>query len=503
MRIGIVGFLHESNTFSSVPTDLQSFRDSLFVTGEDVRSAMQDAHHEVGGFFQAADESEVTAVPLVMARALPSGTIDDQTFWHIVDGIQQQLTAALPLDGLLVAPHGATVSEHHPDADGFWLQQVRAIVGSDLPIIGTFDSHANLSPAMVDCCQALIGYGTNPHVDQRERGIEVGRLLVRTLRGEICPTMQATFPPMAISIDRQCTDEQPLKSLVSEFQVVTEQPGVLSTSLVLGFPYADVPEMGSAAVVVTDNDHTLARELADRLAGRMWDDREQLGCHANSVSEAIAECSTLAGPICLLDMGDNVGGGSSADGTELLRAVLQSKAGAVCAALFDPDAVQTCKVAGKGVRIELPVGAKVDRLHGTPLQISATIRSFHDGRFRESAVRHGGITEFDQGASVICDLDDGSTVLLTSRRMVPFSLAQLTSCGIDPLQYRFLIAKGVNAPIAAYQEVCNHFVRVNTPGSTCADMTQLSFQHRRRPMFPFEPDAVWPHSGSRTEQAFR
>jgi microcystin degradation protein MlrC len=137
------------------------------------------------------------------------------------------------------------------------------------------------------------------------------------------------------------------------------------------------------------------------------------------------------------------------------------------------------------------------------LRISATIRTFDDGRFRESAVRHGGITEFDQGASAVCDLDDGSTVLLTSRRMVPFSLAQLTSCGIDPLQYRFLIAKGVNAPIAAYQEVCNHFVRVNTPGSTCADMTQLTFQHRRLPMFPFEPEAVWPHAGSETKQASR
>ena len=41
-------------------------------------------------------------------------------------------------------------------------------------------------------------------------------------------------------------------------------PEVASLSLVLGFPYADVPEMGSSVVVVTDNDHALAKQSADR-----------------------------------------------------------------------------------------------------------------------------------------------------------------------------------------------------------------------------------------------
>ena len=36
---------------------------------------------------------------------------------------------------------------------------------------------------------------------------------------------------------------------------------------------------------------------------------------------------------------------------------------------------------------------------------------------------------------------------------------------------------------------------VNTPGSTCADMTQFHFARRRRPMYPFEPDTHWPPSG--------
>lgn len=81
--------------------------------------------------------------------------------------------------------------------------------------------------------------------------------------------------------------------------------------------------------------------------------------------------------------------------------------------------------------------------------------------------------------------------MLTSKRMVPFSLHQLTDFRIDPKAFRFIVAKGVNAPLAAYREVCPSFVRVDTPGSTAANMTLFAYRHRRRPMYPFEPDLSW------------
>jgi len=39
-------------------------------------------------------------------------------------------------------------------------------------------------------------------------------------------------------------------------------------------------------------------------------------------------------------------------------------------------------------------------------------------------------------------------------RTPPFSLKQLTFCGIDPSGYQLLVAKGVQAPLAAYAPVC-------------------------------------------------
>jgi microcystin degradation protein MlrC len=79
--------------------------------------------------------------------------------------------------------------------------------------------------------------------------------------------------------------------------------------------------------------------------------------------------------------------------------------------------------------------------------------------------------------------------MLTTKRMVPFSIKQLTSCGLDPAKFRILVAKGVHAPVAAYAPVSKHLIRVDTPGVTTGDLSRLEFRNRRRPMFPFEKDA--------------
>lgn len=489
MRIGIIALLHESNTFSVQPTTLDSFRENLLLTGESIRVALEASHHEVGGFFAGLDSAGATAVPVLAARALPSGTITASAFDRLMNQMLDAVRHSGPLDGVLVAPHGATVSESFPDADGHWLSELRQFVGPDLPIIGTLDAHANLSSPMVENCNALIAYRTNPHLDQRQRGTDAAELMVRTLQGQITPTLSAAFPPLVISIEKQCTEEPPLTSLYEFANEQLKREDVLSNSVLLGFPYADVAEMGSAALVVTDGDKPLANRLADELAQSLWSMREEFHTDFVSVRQAVDQCASTRGSVCLLDMGDNVGGGSSADGTELLDALHSNRIEHSFACLYDPESVAACERAGIGNQVTLDVGGRTDELHGKPIRMAMTVVSLHEGKFRESNPRHGGITEFDQGRTAVCRTDANLTLMLTSRRMVPFSLQQLVSCQLDPKQFRVLVAKGVNAPIAAYREICETFIRVNTMGSTCADLRRLPFQNRRRPMFPFESTA--------------
>lgn len=486
MRVGIIALLQESNTFIRQRTTLKHFEEDLLIEGEEVRGRLADAHHEIGGFFRGLAEAKIDAVPIFVARALPFGVIAADAFAALMQRLDDALAAAGPLDGLLVAPHGATVSESYPDADGHWLSRLRDRFGPHFPIVGTLDLHANLSPLMVEACDALIGYRTNPHLDQRRRGLDAAELISRTLRRAARPTMAAAFPPLVVNIERQLTTESPCRELYQEADRMLARPEVLSNSVLLGFPYADVAEVGAAVVVVTDDDPRLARQLANDFADRWWERRHDFAGRLISVAGAVDRARVLEGPVCLLDMGDNVGGGSPGDATWLIHELRQRGLQPAFACLYDPAAQAEAAAAGVGALVHLAVGGKTDELHGPPFEAEFIVRGLLDGKFEETQPRHGGFVRFDQGPTALVETRDGLTIMLTSRRMAPFSLRQLTAFGVEPARYRILVAKGVHAPVAAYAPVCQHLIRVDTPGVTSADLGRLPYRHRRRPMFPFE-----------------
>jgi microcystin degradation protein MlrC len=185
-------------------------------------------------------------------------------------------------------------------------------------------------------------------------------------------------------------------------------------------------------------------------------------------------------------MGDNVGGGSAADGTLIAHEIHRraDTTGFVC--LFDKESQELARAAGQGAHVTLSMGGKTDDRHGTPLKVEVTVKSVHDGTFEESEIRHGGYTHFEMGPTAVVVTDTGLTVSLTSQRIVPVSLGVVTSIGLDPADFQILVAKGVHAPVAAFEPVCTEMIRVNTSGATAADMRTFDYRYRRRPMFPFE-----------------
>jgi microcystin degradation protein MlrC len=263
-------------------------------------------------------------------------------------------------------------------------------------------------------------------------------------------------------------------------------PGVLSNSIVLGFPYADVEEMGSAFIVVTDNDQALAQRLADELGRYLHEHRREFVGQFISIEEAIDLALNSPQPACLLDMGDNVGGGSAADGTLIAHAVHRRGGPRTFVAICDPKAVEQARDAGVGRKLTMSIGGKVDDQHGPPLVAPVTVMGIYDGHLHEPEARHGGKTHFDMGPTAILQTDTGLTIQVTTHRTMPFTINQVTSCRLDPRSFAILVAKGVQAPVAAYKPVCPTIIRVNTPGSTTADMISLRYEHRRKPLYPFE-----------------
>ena len=80
------------------------------------------------------------------------------------------------------------VSETTIDGECTLLARIRDIA-PDMPIAISLDLHANMTSAIVENCTVLVGYKTYPHLDMYEAGEHAGRLLVRTLAGEIDPVM--------------------------------------------------------------------------------------------------------------------------------------------------------------------------------------------------------------------------------------------------------------------------------------------------------------------------
>ena len=488
MRIGIISLIHESNTFAVTPTTMESFRRDNLLVGDAVREAFEGGLHQITGFLDGLNAADVEAVPIFHASTSPSGTITKETCDELIEMMFDARAKAGPLDGYLVSPHGANAGEgeDYRDLDGFWLDKLRAEVGPDVPIICVIDPHANLSERMVKACDATIAYRSNPHLDQKERGLEAVDLIVRTLKGEIRPVQRAAFPTFGINIERQGTTLWPCLPLYELADDQLKREKVLSNSVVLGFPYSDVEEMGSSVVIVTDDDPELAQRLADELAAYMLEHRDEFVGEYITVEEAVEQAVAAEGPVCLLDMGDNVGGGSAGDSTLIAHEIHRrgDTTGQVC--LFDRASQDQAREAGVGARVTLTMGGKTDDRHGEPLVAEVTVKSLHKGTFEETEIRHGGYTHFDMGPTAVVMTDTGLTISLTTRRVVPVSLGVVTSIGLDPADFQILVAKGVHAPVAAFEPVCTQLIRVNTTGATAADMRTFDYEYRRRPMYPFE-----------------
>lgn len=488
MRFAITGIMHESNSFAPDQTGLDAFT----VTEPDrlVREHA-DAASSITGYLQACEQAGVEAVPLSHARATPAGPVTADAYATLLDNMLAELEANGPFDGVLLALHGAMVAEGQDDADGEILRRVRELVGPDVPVVASLDMHANVSKGMVEHATTLVVWRTNPHVDPAPRSREAAEVAIAVARGEALPVSALRQIPVGLNILRQYTDDEPMVSLVAELERVVEQPGVLTASLAEGYPWADVEAMGMAVLVVTNDDQELADRLADELTAKVWERRDEFDAQGVPIDEAVRRAMEAPQrPVLLLDVGDNIGGGSPGDSVAILNEVLRQQATDVVASVSAPDAVAACVAAGVGAHVDLEVGAATDPSIGPPARLQGVVRVISDGTFEDPNPTHGGRRYYDVGTTVVVDLGNNVKVLLTTVPVSSHSPKQLTSVGLDPMSFKAIIAKGVNSPLAGYTPIIADRMFVDTPGCTAASLDGLTYTRRRRPMLPFETDTT-------------
>ena len=484
--VAIGGIMHESNTFSDTPTDFEAFHTSV---GDEIIDAWADTHHEMGGFIQGAAQNGYTLYPTLMAAATPAGRVTDAAFARLTEMLIQRLKTAPKSEGLLLALHGAMVVESYPDGDGELLRRLRTVFLAEFPIVVTLDHHANVSEQMVNLSTALVIYKTNPHIDQGHRGLQAAALMHRILSEGITPTQSLSKPPMLLNILYQNTSAEPMRSILNAAAELESRDDVLVASVAAGYPYADVYESGPAFVIVTDDNRHLAHKEAERLSEMLWNVRGRLTLDLPDAATAVRQAINAKNhPVILVEMGDNIGGGSPGDSTIILAELLKQDAAEFVVVLWDAESVQTCLRTGIGEEVALSVGGKTDRRHGKPVPIRGRVRLIHDGHFVETEPRHGGQKYHNQGLTAVVELatPHRALVVLTSRRQTPFSLHQLLSLGVQPQAMRIIVVKAAIAYRAAYEPIAGEIIEVDTPGLTAVNPQHFTYGHLRRPIFPLD-----------------
>jgi microcystin degradation protein MlrC len=494
-RIAVGGIWHETNTFAAGLTGLDAFRAYQYALGDEVLSRYTGTNTELGGMITAAKELEFELVPTIYAGAVPSGTIARGALERLCQELRARLGRAGPVDGALMVLHGAAVVEGMDSADADVLAVVREVLGPAAPVSATFDFHANLGPRVVALADVLVGYDTYPHIDMAERGREAARLLARVLETGRRPARVLRKVPVVTVPLVQATGAEPMRGVMARLAGVERAPALWCASVAMGFPYADVPELG-ASVLAYGESEDATRDAADALAVAIWQRRDRFVPDLVPVESAVAAASAAEEtPVVLVDAADNVGGGAPGDGTVVLDALVRAGVRGAVVVIADPEAVASAEAAGEGSAFDDLVGGKTDDQHGAPVRLRGRVRGVLDGRYTHSgSYMTGSVTAM--GRTAVVDVD-GITVVLTSLRTMPFDAGQLRSLGIQPAGQRIIVVKSAVAWQAAFGDIARRVIVVDTPGVCASNLGRIAYLRRPQPLYPLESDVAFELPDSR------
>lgn len=490
-RVLIAGLFHETHTFVDDSTPRAAFE---FRLGDAMLACCGDAS-PLGGALELAREFGWQVEPLLDARAVPSGTVEDavlEEYWREFRARASRFAAA-EVDGLLLILHGAMVTVSCSDVEGELLRRIREeLCWSETPIVAVLDLHANVTPLMAKHATALIAYRENPHTDARETACRAARLLNWQMQTGIRVETIWRGTPIVWPPAGTGTAFSPMADLEAMARTVEQEtPGVLAVNVCAGFSFADTPETGVSFSVVKQADGASVDAILEGLAEKAWELREAGSVRGTPVDQVLETIQHApAGLIVLAEESDNIGGGAPGDGTGLLRALIAHRISNAAVCLADAEAVWQLWAVPIGGKATVAIGGRGSRYDEGPLTIEVALRHRTDGRFeladKQSHLASVAGDAFDMGPTVLVE-HAGILILLTSHRTPPMDLGQWTSVGVDPATLRAIGVKAAIAHRRAYDPIAVANYLIDTPGPCCGDLRRLDFRHIRRPVFPLDP----------------
>jgi len=498
-RIALLGLFLEANEFAPVST-AEDFRASCYLEGQEILAEAAKPAPAMPAEIPAFMKDMGTAgdwepVPVLVTGTEPGGPADAGFVAETLARMRQRLTAALPVDAVYLANHGAMTATDSTDPDGAFYAMAREVVGPDVPVVATVDLHANISDRMVDSVDAIISYRTNPHVDQAERAAEAAQLIRRLLAGEKLAKIFIRMPIVAPSV-RLLTAQGPYADLINKGQAEKGALGVDVVSVVGGFAWGDTPENGLAILTYAKSANA-GREMANRLANQAWAERERFNVTLTSVADAVAaakarEADPSLPALCIADVADNPGGGGRGNTTDVLEALIAADAQSALLGLFvDPAVAAQCHEAGVGATLDVVFNRDNADEHGRAVPGRIEVRGLSDGFIVGRRGIAAGRTS-KLGPSAFVQLD-GITIVVASRRIQAADPAYFETFGLDIGSFRTVVLKSRGHFRAGFDEFFapEQIVEVDALGLTNPVLSRFPFKRLPRPVYPLDPETVW------------
>lgn len=483
-RVAYARLSLESNALSPVLTTLADFERTHLRWGEPLHEACQPGGDEAPGFLKNAELSglvravrrwsgPVDLVPLFSAWTVPGGPMSRETYDHFAERLLDGLRGAGEIDGVFLALHGALCVPGVADPEGELLARVRDLVGA-VPVAVTFDLHANLTRLKVENADILCAYRTNPHRDHAQVGERCGELLLRTIAGEISPTVAWRSLPVVLGGGKNVDFLQPMRSLYRWMRRQERSAQVLYVNLFQNQLWLDHEEVGWATCVVTDASPDLADRLADELAELCWEVRHEQPPVFPGPGEAIeiarqARWARRLGTVCMSDASDIVGAGGTGDNTRLLRALLEGAADLrTLFPLRDPFAIERLWGERMGRRVSLEIGGTLDPARNRPLPVRGRLLERSESR----AFGRMALLEVDHVKVVITE---GANLVMRPRFY--------REMGLDPWRADVVVVKSLFPFRLFFAPMNRRTIYVRTEGITDFDaaMREIPWAHPVHP----------------------
>lgn len=493
-------FLHESNTFKKGTTTLRDFAAHVLHDGDAGLGSRLQANTEIGGFMAVAKAENWTTTHVISAHAEPGGKVAREAYEHIAAKICAAVRAHKgQLNGLLLALHGAMVTQDHQDGEGELLTRIRAITGPDLPIAITLDLHANATPAMARLADIVVAFKTYPHIDMTLTGTHAARLLHDMMAGKTRPRTLRTHRPMLDDTNAGRSDAGPIVPLYAAARAYETEPGILAVSLNAGFSDADIAEVGPTTFVTYDQlfpgAEARALTIANQLSDAVWAAR---GASENTFLDvpdtiALAQAHPMdQGPLIIADYSDNPGSGAYGDATNLLAGMIDAGLqNATFGPMIDPKAAAELCAERVGDTLTIELGGKNDpAFGGGPLTLTGTIRALSDGQITGDGPMMGG-QQLNFGPTAVFRVG-GIDILVVTERGQMLDQQQFKAFGIMPAEKSVVALKSMQHFRAAFEPIAARVIVCDCGALSTPQMHRRPYVNAPRPIYPLDPDMVFP-----------